>query len=60
MKVDAAKEEKCWEGPARGAFTHLHVPFRAITLQQLANAILTSKKVSRITAAVAAAAAAVI
>ena len=56
-KFDVVKEESS-AGPPGRACTHLHVPFRAVALQQLANAILMSKKVSILAAVPAAAAAA--
>ena len=63
-KFDAVQEETCSSGHQGAAYKHLHVPFRAVALQQLANAILISKKVSTFAAvpavpAAAAAAAAV-
>ena len=46
LNIEAAAEEKCSEGTPGVAFTHLHVPFGAVALQQLANAIMASKKVT--------------
>ena len=57
VKVKAVDGEKGSEGLPGTAATQLHVPFKAVALQQLANALLVSKKVSTSTAAAAAAAA---
>lgn len=57
MKVGAFGGKKGSEGAPGRAQTQLHVPFKAVALQQLANALLTCKKVSTSTAAAAAAAA---
>lgn len=54
MKVDAVDGKIGPEGLPGRALTQLHVPFKAVALQQLANAFLTSKKVSTSTAAAAA------
>lgn len=53
VKVEAVDGEKGPEGLPGTALTQLHVPFKAVALQQLANALLTSKKVSTSTAAAA-------
>ena len=53
MKVDAVDGKIGPEGLPGRALTQLHVPFKAVALQQLANAFLTSKKVNTSTAAAA-------
>ena len=52
VNADAVEVVKGSKGPSGGALTHPNVPFKAVALQQLANAVLASRKVCTLTAAV--------